>query len=556
MNTKLTYCYCRVSKESQSEQKGGYGMSRQQSMLMEYVEGYEDKQSLGYTLSTEKTIFLRAEGVSAFSGKNIEKGSVLMNFIDDVKAGIIKNAVLLIENIDRFSRMNPNEATELFLSLVNSGCDIHECDLGVIHHKTSDTTLISAGLSRSNKESARKQKLSIKNWDKRFNAFEKNEAALTAKCPAWLIVDEEKKYQIIETEAIVYKAIFDLYNKGYGQAYIRDYLNENNMTVNNRTVGTWMIHKILTDERLTGKVRVRSSIREKYKGLILYPEVINSKVFNTAQLLLKSKKRGQKINKRANNLFAGIAICAMCKESNLVVSFDGKGSYYRCGHAIQRNKRCHARGFKYDILERSVLSFIRNFNGDSIKPDDNEKEIDRLNLELIYHVKHRDEVRADIEASEIPDALDRNVYKKLQSVISKIEEQIERLKSVGNVNNEITDISSGITDELLNPNNVELRNSFNVKLRKVIKSINAFKNESVIHIGIEYFIGNETQWMAIDSRSGDVISDIYLGKEKVEFEFEGIGRIEFYKDRKVYVYNEKEISSEELWKLIDGDDGN
>jgi hypothetical protein len=69
---------------------------------------------------------------------------------------------LVLENIDRFSRVNPNTATELFLKLINNGCDIHEAEQETVHHQLSDTNLISAGLTRSHKESLRKQKLSTK----------------------------------------------------------------------------------------------------------------------------------------------------------------------------------------------------------------------------------------------------------------------------------------------------------------------------------------------------------------------------------------------------------
>ena len=101
MRTKMAYCYCRVSSGHQTTEKGGYGMSRQQGMLMDYVDEYSDSDGLGYELSSESVVFLNAEGVSGFSGANLAKGSVLLAFIEDVKAGKIKNAVLCIENIDR-----------------------------------------------------------------------------------------------------------------------------------------------------------------------------------------------------------------------------------------------------------------------------------------------------------------------------------------------------------------------------------------------------------------------------------------------------------------------
>lgn len=119
---KSVYCYARVSSRGQA--KDGYGMSRQQAVLYDYVTSYNDAEhGRGYELGDINWLF--AEGVSAYSGKNIANGSVLKNFIDDVVRGKIINAVLVIENMDRFSRAEPIEAANLFLSLIVSGCDVN-----------------------------------------------------------------------------------------------------------------------------------------------------------------------------------------------------------------------------------------------------------------------------------------------------------------------------------------------------------------------------------------------------------------------------------------------
>jgi hypothetical protein len=68
----------------------GFGMSSQQNLLMQYINNYDDELKLGYTLDTSDVVFLNAEGVSGFSGKNIAPGSVLHGFIDDIVKGRIK----------------------------------------------------------------------------------------------------------------------------------------------------------------------------------------------------------------------------------------------------------------------------------------------------------------------------------------------------------------------------------------------------------------------------------------------------------------------------------
>ncbi|CNB53277.1 recombinase family protein [Yersinia intermedia] len=136
-NNRTSYCYARVSSETQGS---GYGMSRQADSLLDYVKNYEDKEKLGFLLNCDQIVWLRAEGVSAFKGKNLADGSVLKSFITGVITGEIINACLLIENVDRFSRQNPIEAAQLFLSLINADCPIIEVENDIVHHKHSDLT--------------------------------------------------------------------------------------------------------------------------------------------------------------------------------------------------------------------------------------------------------------------------------------------------------------------------------------------------------------------------------------------------------------------------------
>lgn len=546
MITKTAYCYCRVSKNEQSVARGGFGMTRQQSMILNYIEGFVGDAECGYALSIENVVWLKAEGISGFSGKNIEKGSVLLEFIDAVTAGRIKNAVLIIENIDRFSRVTPNLAVELFLRLVNNGCPIHECEYEIIHNQYSDNTLISAGLTRSNAESVRKQKLSIKNWDKRFEAVIKKGAVLTAKCPSWLRVNESKQYEIIETEAITIRKVFELYNKGFGQAYIRDYLNDRGLKFNGKTIGTWIIHKILNDERLTGKLRVKSEIRKQYDGLRIYPIIIEQQIFNSVKVMLKSKKRGIKITKRVNNLFSGVSKCGYCRDAHLVVQLDG--NIYRCGHALQSNQRCIAPGFKYDIVERAIINHMLHFDFD-INTSDRSEEIERLDNELINTIKYRDEVQKDIDSVDIPDQSDRRILKNLQKKVDEVALEIDKLKAEGNITNEIKNITRDIDENLLDVSNIEIRTEFNIKIRRIIKQFHAMRwDQSTIFIWIEYYAASDMQLLYIDAKTGMPKQNIYMEGNKLVV-FTTDGKLEFFNEQ--FYLNGVEISKKRGFNVMD-----
>lgn len=388
MITKTAYCYCRVSTKHQGTDKGGYGMSRQQNILMNYVDTYRDHEKLGYELSTESIIFLNAEGVSGFTGMNISTGSVLLTFIEDIKSGKIKNAVLCLENIDRWSRMNPQSAALLFLQLIEAGCNIHEAENEIVHHKHSDLNLISSGLIRSHKESLRKQKLSLKNWDKRFDNVVKNQAVLTGRCPSWLSVEDNQYIELPEhTKSI--KLIFELYNKGFGQAYIRQELNKRNWLYNNKTWGDWNVHRILNDIRVTGKHRTQSDLRKHLDGISLYPVIVSDLDYKTAQQRLKSPGRSKKINKRANTIFAGIMMCGVCNSAHILIHTDGTKRYGRCSYSLASNNRCRARGFKYEMIENAIVEHMRHFHIETLGVTSSNEEKTQLLEELAYYTSFR-----------------------------------------------------------------------------------------------------------------------------------------------------------------------
>jgi hypothetical protein len=548
MITKMAYCYCRVSTKHQGTDKGGYGMSRQQNILMNYVDTYRDQEKLGYELSTESIVFLNAEGVSGFTGMNISPGSVLLTFIEDIKSGKIKNAVLCLENIDRWSRMNPQSAALLFLQLIEAGCNIHEAENEIVHHKHSDLNLISSGLIRSHKESLRKQKLSLKNWDKRFDDVVKNQAVLTGRCPSWLRVEDNQYIELPEhTKSI--KLIFELYNKGFGQAYIREELNKRNWLYNNKTWGDWNVHRILNDIRVTGKHRTQSDLRKHLDGISLYPVIVSDLDYKTAQQRLKSPGRSKKINKRANTIFAGIMMCGVCNSAHILIHTDGTKRYGRCSYSLASNNRCRARGFKYEIIENAIVEHMRHFHIETLGVTTSNDEKTQLLEELAYYTNYRNEVLKVVDSVDIPNERDYRILTNIENKIREIEVKIEELKLINNIDSDFDDIVQSITPELADVSNIALRQEFNIKLRKIIKVIKVIKYEKNLLIAIEYLIGGDMQWLNIDSSTGELYRNTYIEDGTVSF-MTGKGTVTFDTSKGTYTLGDEIINETDVSDLL------
>lgn len=499
---KAVYCYARVSSRGQA--KDGYGMSRQQTMLRDYVAAYDDSQHRrGYELGSISWLY--AEGVSAYSGKNIEDGSVLKTFIDDVLGKKITNAVLVIENLDRFSRAAPNKAAGLFLSLINAGCDIHEVETEMIHHQYSDLNIISGGLQRAHNESKRKARLSIKNWDERIKNTIDGTSVLTHRVPSWIEV-KNNKYVIKRGESEKYNLIFKMYADGFGPAAIRDELKNKNMKINDSEPTINHLMKIIKDKRLIGKFN--STGRKVLDGLPIYPVVVEPELFESVNDLRKQRNPLGKINVKANNLFAGLCICMNCGRYVQINSVDKKGdTYFRCGGSLVKIDKCKERGFKYKIVENALLEHIRNFDFSMLRANDNDIQvkINHLSIELATKESYSNEILADLEKEEIPDPNDRRILKNIQRRISEIRTEITMLKQ-SNVGYEtFNDLKDSYADDLLDPKNKKLRIDFNVKVKRVIKNIKMKRVDNTIMLVVSYIGVNEKQAMVINNKTGDVV---------------------------------------------------
>ncbi|WP_193065651.1 recombinase zinc beta ribbon domain-containing protein [Hafnia alvei] len=502
---KNVYCYARVSSRGQA--KDGYGMSRQQSMLKDYVVTYDDSlHDRGYDLGAINWLF--AEGISAYSGKNIEDGSVLKTFIDDVLKKKIINAVLVIENLDRFSRAEPVKAANLFLNLITAGCDIHEVETEIIHHSSSDLSIITGGLQRAHNESKRKARLSIKNWDKRIKNTINGDAVLTHRVPSWLDV-KDNTYIIKKGEKEKYNLIFKMYADGFGPAAIRDELKNKNMLINDREPTIHHLNKILRDQRLIGKFN--STGRKVLEGVVIYPVVVEPTLFNAAMQLRRKGRPVGKINLKANNLFAGLCICMECGRYIQVNGVDRRGdTYFRCGGSLVKIDKCQERGFKYKIVEDALLQHIRNFDFSNLTTDESDIQIriNHLTIELLSNINYRDEILLDLEKEEIPDPHDRRIFKNLQKKIIDIESEILALKQ-SNVNLRAFDeLKKDYSEELRDPTNVDIRLSFNIKIKRVIKSVIIKRYSDVIFLVVNYIAINEKQAIVINSKDGEVL---YMG---------------------------------------------
>lgn len=299
------YSYIRFSSAAQSE---GDSFRRQMSRTEEFCEDNE--------LELNKTRY-EDLGVSGWTGENMEKGA-LGDFLHAVKLGKVpKGSVLVVENLDRFSRLPPRTAYNKLAEIIELGVDVVTLEDRKFH--TKDTlddfaTLMSsfAIMQRAHDESSRKSRLVQQALDQKRKMAMAGKEILNSRCPAWLRAKADKSgFEFIPERVAVLQRIIGMMKDGRGKREIARTLNAEAVPTwgsTKRSAKEWEEHNILAvtkSRSLVGELQLDQ--RKKQKGPVIpgyYPAVIDEKTWQAIQPDKREHTSGPQSN--VLNLFAGL----------------------------------------------------------------------------------------------------------------------------------------------------------------------------------------------------------------------------------------------------------
>jgi len=356
------YSYLRFSTP---EQMRGDSFRRQTAMANEYAA------RRGLELDDELTF--HDLGVSAYRGKNAEAGR-LADFLEAVKAGLVpRGSYLLVEGLDRISRLKPRRALKVLENIVDEGItlvtlnDGREYDTDSLDEDPLNLLLAVLTFIRANEESATKAARLRASWDAKRAASETK--PLTALAPAWLRLKEDRTgFDIISDRADVVRRIFDMTLNGVGQHSIEKILNAEGVPVfgrgsqwhrsyilkildNPAVVGTFTPHAVEYED---GK-KVRRPL-EPVKGY--FPSVVSEDVFQRVLAVRKSVEplRGRHAKAEISNILGGLAKCPNCGATMTRVSKNkAKGWVYLVCTKAKSKAGCQYKAVRYDAVEQAVL---------------------------------------------------------------------------------------------------------------------------------------------------------------------------------------------------------
>ncbi|MDX6042820.1 recombinase family protein [Scandinavium lactucae] len=515
------YIYTRVSTLQQTGVFGGFGIDRQITTIMDFLENATLPKELGYQLDPNNYEVLDSDaGVSGFKGHNFTKGS-LGRFKSRVASGEISEGCLLIESVDRFSRKQGFDAIDEFTFLIKRNIDIIEVETGQIFSYKLDhkLTQLSTSIERAYQESKRKSRMVTKSWANLKRKAVDEGIALKRNIPYWLKLDGDN-YQLNETEVERIRSIFNSYANGKGVTAIVRELNKVGGKYDGKLFSTNFINVMLRDRRLigwlTGKRKSSETQAEwKSREIKIYPEIISKELFDLVQRRIDANAVAKTIRNSTKqvSLFNGIARCGICNEP-LIGHFTNKGNYLRCLGKRSKLGSCNSSLIRYDNCQRAIIEHVKSIDFSMIYNSNNKDvgKIDTLQKRLNVVVAEINEIEIFLNTSETH-----------AEIIPLTKARREKVSEKERITNELSTLMKEITidneelscdiDELCDKTNVELRERYNQSLKKVLRTIKIIQDnnndEKMFIFNFEYHHDYAMHYVAL-SIDGELLAYSYI----------------------------------------------
>jgi DNA invertase Pin-like site-specific DNA recombinase len=352
-NQKLAFSYIRFSSPQQAK---GDSFRRQSQKAKDWAKDN------GYTIVKS----LKDLGVSGYRGANATKGQ-FGEFLRVAEAGKLpENTVLLVENLDRISRQQPDQALALFLRVVHLGIGIVTLTDNQKHTSDSlskDTTQLLLTLMvmmRANEESRTKAERVASAWAKKRVAAREKSVPLSDRIPGWLNSVRDatglRTFTRNDERIEIVQRIFEETAKGLGRRAIVKGLNGGGEKsfMKGKSWQTSSVAKVIHSRAVLGEYQPHRRDQagrlipdgEVIKGY--YPAVVDEALWIEANDAVKSRRTNAagRPHTEVGNLIRGLVRCGCCKGRMLFLN-KGKppkgGCYYVCSEAARRgdcdNKR-------------------------------------------------------------------------------------------------------------------------------------------------------------------------------------------------------------------------
>jgi DNA invertase Pin-like site-specific DNA recombinase len=389
------------------------------------------------------------EGVSAFRGANALDGG-LSRFLDACRKGLIEpGSFLLVESLDRISRMAPRRAQRLIDDIVDNGVTIvtlSDNQQYTAERLDNDPTSLLIALMvswRAHEESKTKGRRVAAAWEEKRRKFRAGEAErLTRQGPSWLIAEGSGWIEDAPKVAIV-RRIFAMTLAGEGEHKIAKLMNEEGVPVlgkGRRAGKLWhrsTVSKVLRSPAVVGtlvpgyiefkggrKVRVFEQPVSN-----AFPAIISEADWLAVRSLKDGKSgaaRGRHAGKAVTHVMAGLARCPECGStmSRVNKGYGAKGGLPKLVCNLAKGKAgCRYVSVKVDAVEEAFLGNWGTLFAD-IPAGGTEGALDRAYSNLEASISGTEDL-----LSELVDALEATPSVAGSSRVAKVEAELRLMRT-------------------------------------------------------------------------------------------------------------------------------
>lgn len=426
-------------------------------------------------------------GISAFRGRNKDEGA-LAAFRQAVADGKIKdNSVLIVEQLDRLTRIEPDEAIALFGSILRSGVRIGHLRKDRILDKSCLKGFaimeFVAEMILANEESAKKsERVSASLAQNKKRA--KDGRIWTAKGPAWLRLVGDK-WEVLEDEAKKVRLIYKLCIDGLGvEAIAKKLVKDGIPPMPKSKVWTrGYVRNILRDKIALGEYQPTVGKDRTPVGSPIvnyYTPIITEATFYQAQAALDTRIRHRGPTSKFINVLGGLIFDAASNSTMYLASKPQRNGTTAKQLYPSASLRSEAKywSVNLDIVETAILASVRELN---FTVDQSE---DRKTLDGLLAKKETLQGRIQQVTKTIADTPDfdsaMQVLSTLEASRNATELEIEQLEAK---------LATTTEDSLEQAKQAILsmdRTLIRAKLRHIIDKISLQKTDEGLDIVVQY----------------------------------------------------------------------
>ena len=308
--------------------------SRKQAKGLSYARQIEAAKEWctqnGHTLDEEDKF--EDLGISAYSGANAATGA-LSRLQEMLSNGQIeRGTILIVEALDRITRLSLPKAITLLMNLATSGLrvitlsDMREWNEDTMHDLGSFMMSV-VTLYRGHQESDAKARR-LRSTFKMHRTTGSQKAFGSA--PGWLFREaKDQPWQVDASKADVVRRVFELAAAGLGSKAISKKANEEGWLVPTRlnlTQNRWhaqMPGQILRNRAVLGehqhRIHTHEAHAKHWHGVVVgtpipnyYPQIISHELWNRARASVRSRAVTKRRATHYYNVFSGMMFCGIC----------------------------------------------------------------------------------------------------------------------------------------------------------------------------------------------------------------------------------------------------